>query len=651
MRISTILDHIDNRSIALPEFQRGYVWNRDQVRGLMDSLYRRHPIGSLLVWATDSEDAQYRGEGGVAPGVVKLLLDGQQRMTTLYGIIRGAQPAFFDGRPETFTGLYFNVETEEFRFYQPRRMENDPLWINVTELMKDGIGPPLMRLGGAAEFSDRQITFVNRLNGVNSIQTVEMHVEEVTGADKTIDVVVDIFNRVNSGGTKLSKGDLALAKICAEWSDARDTMKASIERWRKAGYQFELDWLLRNVNAVLNGEANFGALHAISAGTFQDSLDQTVRIIDRLLAMIDGRLGLDHDRVLFGRYAFPVMARYMSCRGGKSLDAEERDALLFWYVQSAIWGRFSGSTETVINRDLACIEGDEGDLERLIETVAVERGNLLVRPEHFQSWSVGARFYPMLYLLTRTSEARDFGMGLPLRKSTLGRHSRLEVHHIFPKSLLYKEGHTRSQANALANFCFLTQETNLAISNRSPEEYLVEVDARHPGALESQWVPMERDLWKLERYPSFLEARRSLLAEAANSLLDGLHAQALQRGATYVPESAAETQIPTVPGGVTDDAEEQALTDFRAWMKARGLPEGEYEYELTDLESGTPLAILDLAWPNGIQERLSEAVCLLLEEESQTIAIASRAGFRCFTDVPAFTGYVSEEVLGNGVEE
>lgn len=89
MKISTILDFIDMGSIALPEFQRGYVWNRDQVRGLMSSLYRRHPVGSLLVWATNAEDAPTRGEKKSVPGVVKLLLDGQQRITTLYGIIRG----------------------------------------------------------------------------------------------------------------------------------------------------------------------------------------------------------------------------------------------------------------------------------------------------------------------------------------------------------------------------------------------------------------------------------------------------------------------------------------------------------------------------------------------------------------------------------
>ena len=646
MRISTILDYIDNRHIALPEFQRGYVWKGDQVRGLMDSLYRRHPIGSLLVWATDSEDAQYRGAGGLAPGVVKLLLDGQQRMTTLYGIVRGAPAPFFDGRPETFAGLYFNVETEGFQFYQPTRMENDPLWINVTELMRDGIGPSLERLGSTPDLGDNLTKFVNRLNAVNSIQTVDMHVEEVTGPDKTIDIVVDIFNRVNSGGTKLSKGDLALAKICAEWSGGRDTMKASIKRWHESGYHFELDWLLRNVNAVLTGEASFGALHTISAGAFRDSLDMTVRFIDRLLTMVDGRLGLDHDRVLFGRYAFPVMARYMSCRDSKSLDAEERDALLFWYIQSAIWGRFSGSTETVSNRDLACIEGDERDLERLIDAVEVERGNLLVRPEHFQGWSIGARFYPMLYLLTRTSEAQDFGTGLPLKKNTLGQHSRLEVHHIFPKSLLKREWYTRPEVNALANFCFLTQETNLAISNTSPESYLSEVEAKHPGALESQWIPMDRDLWKLENYPEFLEVRRKLLADAANSLLGELYSKPGGTQATSAETARLESTTPTIPGGVADESDEQTLADCRAWMAARGLPEGEYEFELTDPGSGDPLAILDLAWPNGIQEGLSEPVCLLLEEEAQTVATASRTGFRCFTYVPAFERHILDEILG-----
>ena len=319
MRISTILDYIDNGYMALPEFQRGYVWNRDQVRRLMDSLYRRHPVGSLLVWATESKGAQYRGDGQLAPGVVKLLLDGQQRMTTVYGIVRGKPPQFFDGNASVFTGLYFNVGTEEFRFYQPTRMNDDPLWINVTKLMQEGIGPFLRTLGDEPRAGAKLTEYLNRLNAIHSIQSLAMHVDEVTGVDKSIDVVVDIFNSVNSGGTKLSKGDLALAKICAEWCGAREAMKRSIERWMQSGYRFTIDWLLRNVNAVTTGEASFGALHDISAEAFEEGLDKSVDIIDRLLDMVDGRLGLDHHQVLFGAYAFPVMARYISVRNGMVL--------------------------------------------------------------------------------------------------------------------------------------------------------------------------------------------------------------------------------------------------------------------------------------------------------------------------------------------
>ena len=86
MQIQTILDQIDLGAMALPEFQRGYVWNREQVRGLMYSLYRKHPVGSLLVWVSQTENADARGHQRLQPGSVKLLLDGQQRITSLYGL-------------------------------------------------------------------------------------------------------------------------------------------------------------------------------------------------------------------------------------------------------------------------------------------------------------------------------------------------------------------------------------------------------------------------------------------------------------------------------------------------------------------------------------------------------------------------------------
>ncbi|WP_343342094.1 DUF262 domain-containing protein, partial [Cereibacter sphaeroides] len=198
MQISSILDYIDNGHMALPEFQRGYVWGREQVRGLFQSLYRGHPVGSLLVWATDASTATHRGDGKLAPGVVKLLLDGQQRITSLHGVIREKPPRFFDGNAKAFTDLRFNLASEDFEFYQPIKMRDDPLWIDVTEVMQKGnagIGAFLTTLSQNPENLPKIGEYVGRLNQLLGIRDKAFHIEEVTGADKTLDV-----NRAGFGG-------------------------------------------------------------------------------------------------------------------------------------------------------------------------------------------------------------------------------------------------------------------------------------------------------------------------------------------------------------------------------------------------------------------------------------------------------------------
>ncbi len=650
MKISTILDHIDSGSIALPEFQRGYVWNRNQVRSLLASLYRRHPVGGLLVWATESQGASYRGEGELPLGQVKLLLDGQQRMTSLYGIVRGKPPKFFDGNEKAFTDLFFNLENEEFSFYQPMRMKNDPLWIDVSSLMmkgNNGLGEYVTRLSQIPEHSPRTGVYVGRLSTLLGIREIGLHVHEITGADKTIDVVVNIFNTVNSGGTKLSKGDLALAKICSNWPDAREAMKVELIRWKKAGYDFNLDWLLRSVNTVLTGEARFTYLHNQGAEEIKGSLTRATKAIDTILNHISGQLGLDHDRVLFGKFAIPIMARYLDQRKSQ-LSANEIDKLLFWYVQAGMWGRFSGSTETMIDQDLAAIEEVEGGIDRLLEQMRLWHGSLQVKQEHFYGWSIGARFYPLLYMLTRMGESKDWGSGLPLKASMLGKMNKLEVHHIFPKSKLYDSGFKRPQVNALANFCFQTKSTNLAISDRLPEDYFPEIEAEHPGALASQWIPMDRELWRVDNYQGFLIARQKLLAEEANRRLESLlHGDTRWFPSPSLPSvSTASAEKPAVPiGGIASDTEEQELESLNKWVGEQDLPMGIIAYDLSDEETGEQQAVFDLAWPDGLQPELSEPVAVLLDEGTEVIVLANERGFRCFTTPESFQHYVERELL------
>ncbi|MFP7756262.1 hypothetical protein ACLG6S_16720 [Thermodesulfobacteriota bacterium B35] len=205
------------------------------------------------------------------------------------------------------------------------------------------------------------------------------------------------------------------------------------------------------------------------------------------------------------------------------MDEKERDKLLFWFAQAAMWGRFSGSTESYIDKDLEVLEEGDGDLNGLLEQLRLWHSGLKAEPGHFSGWSRGARFYPVLYMLTRVGEARDWGTGLPLKASLLGKMNSLEVHHIFPKSQLYKASqfeYRKAEIDALANFCFLTKDTNLKIGNRLPEEYFPEIEAAHPGALASQWIPNDPALWKLDYFREFLKARKILLAEELNQQME-----------------------------------------------------------------------------------------------------------------------------------
>jgi len=633
MDIQTILSQIDLGSYALPEFQRGYVWNRDQVRKLMNSLYHGYPIGGLLVWVTSTNDSITRGDGALTPGSVNLILDGQQRITSLYGIIRGKPPQFFDGNQNAFINLYFNLNDESFEFYAPLKMRGNPDWINVTHLMQKGAGYYIGEAIKAYSQADGSVLqqIVDKLNKLDKIKTIDLFIQQVAGEDKTIDVVVDIFNNVNSGGTKLSKGDLALAKICALWPDARNEMKKILANLKSSLYNFELDWLLRCVTVYLTGKPYFSELANVSIPEFQTGLKETNKLIEKLLNHIGSRLGLDHDRVLGSRYSIPLMVGYLKKQGGTLNSSAEWNKLMYWYIHTFLWGRYAGSTESVLAQDLNIIDSGEG-VDGLIRLLRQIRGELTIRPEDFWGWSTGARFYPLLYMLTRVNHARDWGSGLELSYVLLGRNSSLEVHHIFPKHLLYRHKYSKALVNALSNYTFLTKETNLEISDTEPAVYIPVYLKANPGAVESHWMPTDMQLFQVKNYERFLEKRRALLAESANLFLDSL-----------INNSVANVEIQDYANRSMQDIplydEEVIISSVNSWMKDRGLPEGIANFELTD-EKGEVLMIIDLAWPKGIQSELTEPLALLIDEDDTDQKIANQNGYKYFTTQEEFKSYI-----------
>ena len=277
------------------------------------------------------------------------------------------------------------------------------------------------------------------------------------------------------------------------------------------------------------------------------------------------------------------------------------------------------------------------------------RGDLRVQPGDFLGASRGARFYPLLYMLTRVWQAKDWKTGTPLHGHLLGTMSRLELHHIFPRSQLKKKGFKVAERNALANFTFLTKETNLEVTDRLPAEYLPAYAKRNPGVIDSHWIPMDPKLWEIDRYPDFLAARRELLAKAANEFLESLlggalPARAEDRAAVISPDG-------TPVRNAAREQEDRVIEECRGWLQARGLPTGERNHELLDADTGEALATIDLAWPEGLQEGLSEPVALLLDEPDDIQETVAARGYQCFTDVESFQDYVQRRVLASEENE
>ena len=645
MQIASILDNIDNGGLALPAFQRGYVWKRPQVKSMISSLYRGYPVGSLLTWTTRAEQADVRTTGDArVSGPIDLLLDGQQRVTSLYGIIRGKPPAFFDGDAKAFTDLYFNLEREEFDFFSPVRMGNNLLWISVTDLFASGDNW-ISKLVSNPSYKQNLGRYLQNGGSVQKIKDIDLHIQSLTGEDKTTEVVVDIFNRVNSGGTKLSKGDLALARICAHWPEGREEMQRRLEKWRAAGFDADLDWLLRCMTGVVANGSEYERLENIDIEDIQQSLEQTENAVDHLLEAMRSHLFMDIDRVFSSKQAFPVLVKYLVDRGGKFQDRATMARILHWYLTVAIWGRFAGPTETAINQDLLAV-GTDSPVDLLLRNLRQSQGDRVITHENFDVNYNRSRFYPLLYVMSRVHDARDWGTGNQLRHHSLGDHTNLEMHHIFPRAYLRRNGVSANDANNIGNIAFQTRETNRAIGTRPPEEYMPEIAERWPGTLESQWVPTDREFWRVENYHQFLDARRSLLAEAANGMMDTLRSGELPPVAEPVTDlSTAAVSADSETGSIDSDDEMVILAEIDNFALEMGLAAGELAYEVFDENTGEVTAVLDLAWPHGLQPGYSYPVAVLIDEDDKVRLAANDAGFKVVMSAEAFRSYVEREIL------
>lgn len=528
--ISDLLSQIGRGEILLPEFQRGYVWKRDQVRGLVQSLYRKHPTGHLLVWRT-YKPSMVRGvedgDGDVGrDGHSLLLLDGQQRLTTLYTLFTGTAPPFYEGE-KLFFDLHFNVQTEEFRFWQKTRMQKNPAWIGVHEFLRERLNGLLERLP-ELEPDHRDVLQQNlaRLGRLDQIRNYTYTVDRVSGDEFGVDEVVEIFNRINSKGTPLKKADLALAHVCSIWPEAREEMRTFQAAMAERGFKMDFDFFLRCLAGVAKGSIRLeGTFLKTPAQDLQEAWGRMRPAFQHLVAVLRHDAFIADDGDLPTANVLVPVTVFLAREGGQFPSDAVKQRFIRWIYLAGLWARYSGATETKLQQDVALVAGSDPDPTQELENAILrERGRVALEASDLVEARISSSAAAMARITARAREARDWFVGLRIYDKAQGTSSGSERHYVFSLSVLKKAGFDsaadRKVINELANRSFLVHKAPKEVRSSPPSEYLPKVEEDQPGALGAQSIPMDRELWNPERYRDFLAARRQLLAQAINEYIE-----------------------------------------------------------------------------------------------------------------------------------
>lgn len=532
MKISTILDKIDENQLFVPAFQREYVWGRDDAKSLIESLIKEYPTGTMLTWETASPP-ELKGphKYNSKQGAVRLLLDGQQRVTTLYLLMRGEVPPYYT-LPEIMNdtrGLHVNVETLELSYYMKTRMESNPLWHNITDVFLGKVNAFDLQAAFTEKNSPLSMDELKRLNdNINAVGRVKEREfpEQTIPIKASIREAIDIFYKVNASGVALTDAELALAQISGYWPQARDIFKAKLSQLEKEGFGFKLDFLMYVLLGCvyhtgsdmrkLHGEDNKEALQAAWARLDKQVLDYAVNLL-RTAAFVD------HIDEVSSPYALVPIIVYCFDKKGTHLTDQECRKMVKWFYYSQIRARYVSQSPQKLDRDLRTITESGQPFDDLLQVIADERP-LEILPAEFEGRAVQHPLFSMVRWYLKSRGAVCLTTGVSLRKN-MGKKYQLELDHIFPYSRLKKAGYGKgnrikySLAQEFTNRALLTQAANRAKSAIEPSVYLAEVMTKFPKALELQCIPTDSELWEVGQYEPFLAARRELLASHLNKFL------------------------------------------------------------------------------------------------------------------------------------
>ena len=492
VKIKQLVDDYRSGRMVIPEFQREYVWKKSRAPLLIDSLYRGFPVSSLLLWQSDEETrARRRDPRPTRSAMMSWLIDGQQRVITLARTLSGDEGI----------EVVFNPIEDIFRLANAAT-RNDPSWFRVADLWDDELYRQLRR-----NLEGRGVDKLEaRFEKVRSI--LDYEVPLVRMVDHTFKDAVKAFERINTLGVRLKKEDIESAHVASRHTGfIADEVAPFLAGLKQQGFnRLNIMHLFRACAFVAKPDGrNRTPLHELEKHEVLRAWKITQRATEQATGLIRSELGLVNMNILWsGSLLVPIIA-LCATLGPRKRDSK---ALVAWLSLATLLHRYSGSSETALDQDLkACRESDP--IGALLKNLRQVRTTLLAQPSDFGGALADKSGLLALYIACMNRGILDFYTG---SKILLQRN--VDRHHILPRAQ-FPEG-LRSASDNIANIAFIVGDVNKSIGKTEPEAYLPEIGSH---VLKSQCIPLDNQLWMIDRAEEFWAARRAILAASFNAFL------------------------------------------------------------------------------------------------------------------------------------
>lgn len=506
-RLSSLLSDVARGNIKIPVFQREYVWTDEQIMSLLDSIYRGYPVGSLLLWSTKEALTHERNVGGFElPKTpedfpVNYVLDGQQRLTTLYGVFNSDTKTADAELADRFN-VCFVPATEQFVHYEsadPAQSINLRVILDTTRLL-----PELTR------FDDPMKTVIATLT--ERFKDYEFPV--VTIKDRTNQEVCRVFQRINSSGTSLSTLELLAAWTWSDQFDLRHEIETLVDRLGDKGYdQLDETLLMRCLAAVVLDRIEADELVDTQPQKLIDGMMKLKQAIYATVDFLEKELMIKN--VIF--IPFPIMivpiVKFFALTLKPTSDQLTQLKRWFWFV--SFTQRYKAGTNTAVMEDLVAMQSLAGG-KPIFDSLSAT-----VDPDLFKkTWRINSTVAKATICMLAQCAPRSFLSGNSVDLGTaMSAYNSREFHHVYPKAYLATLGIQFHESNIIANVCFLSSVDNRTISDAAPADYMVKMDSKlKPTIAASSLLPLDA-MDGSKPYSDFVAKRAEMLAAAASKLI------------------------------------------------------------------------------------------------------------------------------------